>query len=428
MPKQLLAAFISLLITSIVSAQKTIAIKCGNLFDAKAGVMLANQVILVKGNIIQSVTPAASFKDKADSTIDLSGYTILPGLIDAHTHVLLQQDITTKEYADQLLQESMPYRTLRAARAARISLKNGFTTIRDLETEGAMYADVDVKKAINRHIIDGPRMFVSTRAINTVGHYALSPEEFNWELDLPQGIQIVNGADEARRAVREQIGHGADWIKIYTDRGYYKAADGSYHGLKNFTKDELDAIGSETIGSRKKLVAHAVTHEGIQDAVYAGVISIEHGFGIDDDCITLLAQKHVYWCPTIYICDYMSEPRAKEGSMMDKYFMQTFGTAFKKALDAGVKIVYRTDIGGYSWDEPQAKDFEYMVKWGMTPVQAIQSATITGAQMLDMEGKIGVIQPNAFADIIAVKGDPLKDITILQHVQWVMKDGQVFTR
>lgn len=428
MPKQLLAAFISLFITSIVSAQKTIAIKCGNLFDAKAGVMLANQVILVKGNIIQSVTPAASFKDKADSTIDLSSYTILPGLIDAHTHVLLQQDITTKEYADQLLQESIPYRTLRAARAARISLKNGFTTIRDLETEGAMYADVDVKKAINRHIIDGPRMFVSTRAINTVGHYALSPEEFNWELDLPQGIQIVNGADEARRAVREQIGHGADWIKIYTDRGYYKAADGSYHGLKNFTKDELDAIGSETIGSRKKLVAHAVTHEGIQDAVYAGVISIEHGFGIDDDCIALLAQKHVYWCPTIYICDYMSEPRAKEGSMMDKYFMQTFGTAFKKALDAGVQIVYGTDIGGYSWDEPQAKDFEYMVKWGMTPVQAIQSATVTGAQMLDMEGKIGVIQPNSFADIIAVKGNPLQDIKLLQQVQWVMKDGQVFTR
>ena len=426
MPKQIFTICVCLLFTISLAAQKTIAIKCGRLFDSKNGVMLANQVVLVKGNIVQSVSAASAFKETADSVVDLSGYTVLPGLIDAHTHVLLQQDITTKEYADQLLQESIPYRTLRAARAARISLQNGFTTIRDLETEGAMYADVDVKKAINRNIIPGPRMFVSTRAINTVGHYALSPEEFNWELDLPQGIQIVNGADEARRAVREQIAHGADWIKIYTDRGAYKAADGSYHGLKNFTKDELDAIGSETLGSRKKLVAHAITHEGIQDAVYAGVTSVEHGFGMDDDCITLLAQKHVYWCPTIYICDYMSEPRAKEGAMMDKYFMQTFGSTFKKALDAGVKIVYGTDIGGYSWDEPQAKDFEYMVKWGMTPAQAIQSATITGAQLLDMEGKIGLIQPGAFADIIAVKGDPLQDIKILQHVQWVMKDGKVY--
>lgn len=426
--RYILACFIFFIAALPSVCQRTIAIKCGNLFDAKTGTMLANQVVVVRGNIILSVTPAASFKEKPDSVINLSAYTVLPGLIDAHTHVLLQQDITTKEYADQLFEESTPYRTLRAARAAHISLLNGFTTIRDLGTEGAMYADVDVKKAINRGIIPGPRLFVSTLAINTVGHYALSPLEFNWELDLPKGIRMINGADEGRLAVREQVAHGADWIKIYTDRSVIKAADGSYHGLKNFTKDELDAIGSETAGSRCKLAAHAVTHEGIQDAVYAGALSIEHGFGMDDDCITLLSQKHVYWCPTIYICDYMSGPRAAEGNNMDKYFMQTFPATFKKALDAGVPIVYGTDIGGYSWDEPQGKDFEYMVKWGMSPVQAIQSATITGAKLLGMENRLGSIQPNAFADIIAVKGNPLQDITILQHIQWVMKNGQVYNR
>jgi len=426
--RNIFACLIFCTITFPGICQRTIAIKCGNLFDAKAGVLFSNQVVVVKGSFIQSVTPAALFKEKTDTVIDLSAYTVLPGLIDAHTHVLLQQDITTKEYADQLFQESTPYRTLRAARSARISLLNGFTTIRDLGTEGAMYADIDVKKAINNNIIPGPRMLVSTLAISTVGHYALSPLEFNWELNLPAGIKMVNGADEARRAVREQIAHGADWIKIYTDRGVIKEKDGSYHGLKNFTKDELDAIGSETLGSRCKLAAHASTHEGIQDAVYAGVSSIEHGFGMDDDCIALLAQKHIYWCPTIYICDYMSEGRAKEGNMMNTYFMQTLPATFKKALDAGVPIVYGTDIGGYSWNEPQAKDFEYMVKWGMTPAQAIQSATITGAKLLDMENRIGSIQPYAFADIIAVKGNPLQDITQLQHVQWVMKNGQVYNR
>lgn len=426
MPKQIIAALACLLFTTTLTAQKTIAIKCGNLFDAQKGVMLANQVVLVKDNIIQSVTPAVSFNTKADSIIDLSGYTVLPGLIDAHTHVLLQQDVTSQEYADQLLKESVPYRTLRASRSAKISLQNGFTTIRDLETEGAMYADVDVKKAISNNIIPGPRMFVSTRALSTTGHYALSPKEYNWELDLPKGIQEITGADEARRAVREQLSHGADWIKVYTDRGYYKAADGTYHSYPNFTKDEIQAIADETIGSGKKFAAHAMTRDGIIYAINAGVTSIEHGFGMDDECIQLMVKRHVYWCPTIYICDYMAAGREKDGNPMDRLFMQTFPALFKKALDAGVAIVYGTDIGGYSWDQPQAKDFEYMVKWGMTPVQAIQTATITGAKLLDMEGKVGTIQPNAFADMIAVKGDPLKDITLLQHVQWVMKDGKVY--
>ena len=422
-----LSAFV-LLCCILVPAfsQKTIAIKCGKLFNAETGQLVSGQLIIVKENLIQFAGDPSSFKGKADTTIDLSAYTVLPGLIDCHTHVLLQGDITSDDYAVQLLKESIPYRTLLASRSAKIALDNGFTTIRDLETEGAMYADVDVKKAINNGVIPGPRMFVSTRAINTVGHYPLSPKEFNWELDLPKGIQEINGADEARRAVREQIAHGADWIKIYADRGYYRLPDGSYRSRPNFTSEELNAVADETRRSGKQLAVHAVTRDGIIDAVNAGAASIEHGFGMDDECIALMVKKGVYWCPTIYVCDYVAEGRAKEGAPINKYFMETMPAVFKKAMDAGVKIAYGTDIGGYSWSEPQAKDFEYMVKYGMTTAQAIQTATLTASQLLGLEGKAGVIKQGAYADIIAVNGNPLVDIKLLQQVQWVMKEGVVY--
>ena len=416
----------SVLIASQTDAQKTIAIKCGQLLDTKSGQILSNQIILVKDNKIDSIVSANAFNQKTDSFIDLSNYFVLPGLIDTHTHVLLQGDITSDDYAVQLFKESIPYRTLRAVRSAKISLENGFTTIRDLETEGAMYADADIKKAINNGVIPGPRMFVATRAINTVGHYPISPKEFNWELDLPKGIQEINGADEARRAVREQIAHGADWIKIYADRGYYQLPDGSFRSLPNFTTEEINAVADETIKSRKKLAAHAMTRDGILAAINAGAISIEHGSGMDDECIKLMVQKNVYWCPTIFVNEYVAEGRAKAGSIINMQFKQAAPALFKKALNAGIKIVYGTDIGGYDWNLPQAKDFEYMVQWGMNNIKAIQTATTVAAQLLDQEGLIGEIKSGAFADIIAVKGDPTKDITLLQQVQWVMKDGIVY--
>ena len=417
---------ICLLFVIVSFAQKNIAIKCGKLLDTKTGQTLSNQVILVKGNLIESIVAAADFKQKTDSLIDLSAYYVLPGLIDCHTHVLLQGDITSEDYDVQLLKESIPYRTLRASRSAKMALDYGFTSIRDLETEGAMYADVDVKKAINNHIIPGPRMQVATRSINTYGHYPIAAKDYNWELDLPKGVQEINGADEARKAVREQLAHGADWIKIYADRGYYKLPDGSYRSRPNFTTEEITALGDETARSGKRWAAHAVTRDGIIASVNAGASTIEHGFGMDDECVQLMVKKGIYWCPTIFVCDYVAEGRAKMGSPMNKYFMETMPAVFKRAMNAGIKIAYGTDIGGYSWDEPEAKDFEYMVKYGMTNIQAIQSATTVAAQLLDMEGKIGEIKTGAFADIIAVKQDPLKDIKMLEQVQWVMKDGVVY--
>lgn len=406
--------------------QKTIAIRCGKLLNVRTGNILLNQVILVKGNKIESITDAGLFKQKTDSVIDLSNYFVLPGLIDCHTHVLLQGDITSEDYDVQVLKESIPYRTLRASKSAHQSLLNGFTTIRDLGTEGAGYADVDIKKAIIKGVIPGPRMFVSTLAINTTGHYPLSEKEYAWELKLPKGLQEITGADEGRRVVREQIAHGADWIKIYADRGYYKLPTGEYKSIPNFTKEEIEAIADETIKSRKKLAAHAVTPDGIIYAINAGAKSIEHGFGMNDECMQLMVKKNVFWCPTIYVNDYVAEGRAKAGSIINKLFTETEPAVFKKAMSYGVKIAYGTDIGGYDWYEPQTKDFDYFIQYGMSPLQAIQTATINGAELLDQVGLIGELMPGAFADIIAVKEDPLTNIKVLGNVKWVMKDGKVY--
>jgi imidazolonepropionase-like amidohydrolase len=325
----------------------------------------------------------------------------------------------------QVLRESIPYRTIRAVKAAERALMNGFTTIRDLGTEGAAYADVDVKKAIQNGVINGPRMFVATLAINTTGHYPIKSSEYAWELKMPKGVQEITGADEARRAVREQLEHGADWIKVYSDRGYIQQADGSYRALSNFTQEEIKAIGNETIGSRKNFAAHAMTRDGIIDAVNAGARSIEHGLGMDEESMKLMAAKGVYWCPTLFVNEYVAEGRAKLGSPINLQFSKSIPETFKKAIQAGVTIAYGTDIGGYDWSLPQAMDFTYFVKWGMTPIQAMQTATSHAAALLGQEGKIGQITTGAFADIIAIKKDPTQNIEALQHIDWIMKDGKV---
>jgi imidazolonepropionase-like amidohydrolase len=394
--------------------QTTYLIKAGKLIDVRGGRMLSNQNILVQGDRISQVGPDVAAPAGA-KTIDLSHSTVLPGLIDNHTHVLLQAHPTPTDYDEQLIKESIAYRAIRATVSAKIALENGFTAIRDLETEGAMYADVDVKTAINRGVIPGPRMYVATRSLAPTGMY--NPTRFSWELpNMPTGTQFVDGADEIRKAVREQIKYGADWIKFYADGGT-QFREGGIHSRPNFTDEEAKAICDEAHRLGHKVASHAGGREAIEQALKAGVDSIEHGNGMDAALIDLLITKGATWCPTIYIYSRGGRNNASTDFRASN---------FKLAVEKGAKIVYGTDIGGYAWTESQTADFPYMVKWGMTPMQAIQSATIGGATLLDQQERFGSIEAGKFADIVAVSGDPTTDIAALDHMQFVMKGGVIY--
>ncbi|MDX6695843.1 MAG: hypothetical protein QOF02_3446 [Blastocatellia bacterium] len=408
------------------TAPSFVLIKAGRLLDVRSGNVLENQGILVENDRIKAVGPFAEVRGRAPSSarlVDLSKETVLPGLSDCHTHVLLQGDITAEDYDEQLLKESIPYRTIRATVAARSALMNGFTALRDLETEGAMYADVDVKTAINRGVIPGPRMFVSTRAFSATGMYPLSG--YSWELKMPEGVQIIDGADNIRRAVREQVKYGADWIKFYCDRRYY-LKDGALHSWVNFTEEEMQAMVAEAHRLGHRVAAHAMGREGIDAALRVGVDSIEHGYGLDEELMDRMVKQGTYWCPTIYVGVYVAEGRAAAGAPIWLTMRELEAKAFGIAVRKGVKIAFGTDVGGFSWDINAAKEFAYMVRYGMTPLQAIQSATIVAADLLEKPNDMGAIEVGKYADIIAVAGNPLRDITELERVNFVMKGGAVF--
>jgi imidazolonepropionase-like amidohydrolase len=401
-------------------------IRAGHLVDVRHGRVVDDQGILIEGERVKQVGDFETVRRSAPSVtrlIDLSKETVLPGLADCHTHVLLQGDITAADYDEQLLKESIPYRAIRATAATRIALMNGFTAMRDLETEGAMYADVDIKNAINRGVIPGPRMFVATRAFAPTGMYPLSG--YSWELKMPEGVQIVDGPDNIRKAVREQVKYGADWIKVYVDRRYFMK-DGALHSWVNFTDDELKTFVSESHRLGRRVAAHAMGWDGIDAALKAGVDSIEHGYGLDEGLMDRMIKQGVYWCPTIYVGAYVAEGRAAAGAPIWLTMRDLEAKAFAIAIRKGVKIAYGTDAGGYAWSENQAKEFSYMVRYGMTPMQAIQSATTVSAELLERPNELGSIEPGFYADIVATSGDPMKDISQLEKIDFVMKGGRVY--
>jgi len=346
--------------------------------------------------------------------------------------VLLQGDQRRGQYEEQILKWSIPYRTIRATQAARRALEYGFTTIRDLETEGAYYADVAVRDAIKQGVIPGPRMLVVTRALDVTGAYPLLGYAPN--VPVPHGVQVCDGADACRKAVREQIMYGADWIKVYSDRSYYIDPNPPagispapmLSDIPTFTMDELRAMVDEAHRQRHKVASHATAYNGVHNSVEAGIDTIEHGDYISDADLKLMIQKGTYYVPTLYVGEYVAQGRAKAGAPVWLEMIKISADTFRRAVKAGVKIAFGTDAGGFDWNINPAVEFELRVKYGQTPAEALRSATVTASELLGMQKEIGTIEPGKLADIVAVKGDPLADITVLEHVDFVMKGGVVF--
>jgi len=394
-----------------------ILLKPDRVFDGDS--MHTGWVVLVKNNQIEAAGPM-QFKLPAGTLVkDLKGMTLLPGLIEGHAHLFLHPYNETS-WDDQVLKESRAERTTRAVQHAKATLLAGFTTVRDLGTEGALYDDAGLKKAIEKGVIPGPRMIVATRAIVAKGTYG--PKSESPDIDLPQGAEEVAGLEELSKAVRSQIGHGADLIKVYADYRY---------GIKGeaqptFSELELGWLAGMTNSSGRKVVAHASTPEGMRRAVMAGVSTIEHGDQGNAEVFKLMKEKKVALCPTLAAGEATEQYKGwKKGIDPPTERVENKHRTFRLALDAGVTICMGGDVGVFAHGD-NAREMELMVEYGMKPVDVLRSATSVNADVFGYADKIGRIKKGLLADIIAVEGNPAEAIHVVRKVKMVMKDGTIY--
>jgi imidazolonepropionase-like amidohydrolase len=415
--KRLILLICFLLSSNLFSQTDSVkVIRAGNLLNPEDGSLRKNAIIVVRGDKIEQVS-AANIPDGA-TIIDLSNYTVLPGLIDCHTHILLQPE--DERGVPPVITKSQSFRTVQGVAAARKDLEAGFTTMRDLDSEGAGFADVAIRDGINKGIISGPRMLVSTLAITITGGH-MNNTGLNPDIQIPEPSALVDSRDGMIAEVRRQIKYGADWIKLYATGTLRHIDPGTMEPVSQVSLEDVKAVVEEAKRWHRDVAAHAYGGDGAKNAINGGVRSLEHGMLLDDEGLQLMLDKGTFWCPTLSV--YIPETKEDDTEMRRK-IVAHHKEVFQKAMKMGIKITFGTDVGAFEHGTSE-REFERMVEYGMTPLNAIRSATIRGSQLLRMEKQIGTIEPGKFADIIAVKGNPLEDISALKNVVFVMKAGKV---